>query len=547
MTVSFKGKRNRNILALLAAVLILNLAALYVGYSIYSSVKFNLINSSEAQQLTEIERIQSEIDLLYNAGHNDAVWLAKMFNILSMEHDLRKNNQDIADILFTFAQTHSRYSEIIFINEFGKEIIKVSNAEGEPVNHQPDIDIPVSCMACFDAAVKAEEGQGIYSTMEIASSSGDPDDMNLPTVRFATQTHDKKGELLGIVMLSYSPAEYFAALKKSNVFILDQNGTYIASNDSSMLYKTAIYDLGLKRQFCPMYQGFVYLQSAGPPEKPIYIGAHAYHKEISEILQTELYKLISIFGLIFTLSLGTTFGVFFFYQNRDAKILVEQSERLSAIGRISNIIVHDLKGPLTVIKAICDIRTVLGKKDGIPQEALDDYQTMNEAVDQQVEMIQEILDFSKGKELKLKLVKVGLKEYLTKRLEADSKYLKRFEVISKIEFETDIFIDPARFNRVIDNLLKNAGEAIFGRKNAMILITTRKADNMAEIIIADNGPGIPEEMKPRMFKLGATSGKDKGTGIGLYSVRTITELHGGTIDYSSKPNEGTTFNIRLPL
>ena len=81
----------------------------------------------------------------------------------------------------------------------------------------------------------------------------------------------------------------------------------------------------------------------------------------------------------------------------------------------------------------------------------------------------------------------------------------------------------------------------------MIFISTRQLNGNVEMIVKDNGAGIPEEIKSRIFKIGATHGKVKGTGIGLYSAKMIVELHGGKISFKSEAGKGTEFKIVIPL
>jgi hypothetical protein len=67
----------------------------------------------------------------------------------------------------------------------------------------------------------------------------------------------------------------------------------------------------------------------------------------------------------------------------------------------------------------------------------------------------------------------------------------------------------------------------------------------AEIRIIDTGPGIPPELRDKVFRLYFTTKKD-GSGIGLAMTFRIVQLHDGTIDFSSEPGKGTTFVVRLP-
>jgi two-component system NtrC family sensor kinase len=112
------------------------------------------------------------------------------------------------------------------------------------------------------------------------------------------------------------------------------------------------------------------------------------------------------------------------------------------------------------------------------------------------------------------------------------------------------------FNQVILNLLVNAAHAIAEKQSTtqtdargLIVIAARPIGDHVEITVSDTGKGIPDDIRARVFEpFFTTKPVGKGTGQGLaiaYSV--IVEMHGGTIGFDSKPGEGTTFRIRLPL
>ena len=67
----------------------------------------------------------------------------------------------------------------------------------------------------------------------------------------------------------------------------------------------------------------------------------------------------------------------------------------------------------------------------------------------------------------------------------------------------------------------------------------------AEVLITDNGPGIPENLRQRIFDMHFTT-KTSGTGIGLYVARSIVEAHGGEISVGSAPGRGSEFRLRVP-
>jgi signal transduction histidine kinase len=80
-----------------------------------------------------------------------------------------------------------------------------------------------------------------------------------------------------------------------------------------------------------------------------------------------------------------------------------------------------------------------------------------------------------------------------------------------------------------------------------LTLASRRAEGRVEIIVADTGVGISEELQTRLFEPFFTHGKPKGLGLGLSIARKIVEEHGGEVRLSSRPGEGTEVTVRMPL
>ncbi|MGE3454253.1 MAG: sensor histidine kinase [Kofleriaceae bacterium] len=104
-----------------------------------------------------------------------------------------------------------------------------------------------------------------------------------------------------------------------------------------------------------------------------------------------------------------------------------------------------------------------------------------------------------------------------------------------------------QINQVFMNLLTNAAQALTGRDNATIEIETTGTAEQVIVKISDNGPGIPTEVLPRIWDpFFTTKDVGEGTGLGLSIVHELVERHGGTIEVTTKLDEGTTFTVTLP-
>ncbi|RMH40098.1 MAG: sensor histidine kinase, partial [Deltaproteobacteria bacterium] len=122
---------------------------------------------------------------------------------------------------------------------------------------------------------------------------------------------------------------------------------------------------------------------------------------------------------------------------------------------------------------------------------------------------------------------------------------RNVEVALDMEYRGVAYFDEAKIRRLAHNLARNAAQAL-GRAGGRFSIAARAAGDRLELVFADNGPGIPDEMRGRLFEP-FTSGTEGGTGLGLAIVKKIVDEHNGTIEVDSRAGEGTTFTVSLPL
>jgi len=105
-------------------------------------------------------------------------------------------------------------------------------------------------------------------------------------------------------------------------------------------------------------------------------------------------------------------------------------------------------------------------------------------------------------------------------------------------------VDRDLFKQAVLNVVVNAIEAM--PHGGELRLACNSSAATAEIRISDSGPGIPPELREKIFRLYFTT-KQKGSGIGLAMTFRMVQLHDGTIEFSSEPGKGTTFTLRLPV
>ncbi len=110
-------------------------------------------------------------------------------------------------------------------------------------------------------------------------------------------------------------------------------------------------------------------------------------------------------------------------------------------------------------------------------------------------------------------------------------------------------LDLARIDQVLTNLVSNALK--YSPDGGTVWVRVRRAGEVAEVSVSDEGIGIPPEEQARLFQPfargSATHTQIGGAGLGLYITAQIVERHGGTIGVESEPGKGSTFTVRLPL
>jgi signal transduction histidine kinase len=104
--------------------------------------------------------------------------------------------------------------------------------------------------------------------------------------------------------------------------------------------------------------------------------------------------------------------------------------------------------------------------------------------------------------------------------------------------------DPVRLRQALDNLLSNAARHA---GKGEIVVEVGRAHGVARVSVSDNGPGILEADRQRIFEPGVRLGHVEGSGLGLPLARAIAEAHGGALTVASRPGAGATFTLSVPV
>ena len=232
-----------------------------------------------------------------------------------------------------------------------------------------------------------------------------------------------------------------------------------------------------------------------------------------------------------------------------------RSQQLAVLGRMASSINHEIGN---LLMPLLEHHTTKAE-DGLDDE--DDFELFSSeelaySCTQIKSLIEDIKHFSRGTDRLPQMSRCDLTEQVLKAthfVQIDQELFPRSGP-NKVEFELQceghpkVIIDPLQIGRVIINLLRNAAQAMRGQEEPP-RITIRVGANMGEafIEITDNGPGIPEEVRNKLFEPFISTKGDQGLGLGLDISRKIVNHHGGTIDFTLGETRGTTFKISLSL
>lgn len=221
---------------------------------------------------------------------------------------------------------------------------------------------------------------------------------------------------------------------------------------------------------------------------------------------------------------------------------VVRKEKLSLIGEMANALMHDLRNPLSGITLASDLITMIHTDE----ETVDCCAKIRLQCDRVTNMAGELLEFSRG-ETKLQLKRTDTNALIRQFIAYNEDSFKQSGVKVTIENEpAEIEVDSMRLLRVLQNLVSNAVHAVKSRTDGRVDVRAWVRDSILCLSVRDNGTGIPDEIKDRLFEPFVTHGKQGGTGLGLAIVRNVVTAHRGKIAVETQAGQGTEFLIRIP-
>ncbi len=226
----------------------------------------------------------------------------------------------------------------------------------------------------------------------------------------------------------------------------------------------------------------------------------------------------------------------------DSAVKLAKGEREQAWREMAKQVAHEIKNPLTPMRlTVQSYERKFDPNNPDTQQKLHEFcKSLIQQIDTMSSIASAFSDFAKMPTQKkedlnvVEVVKLSIDIFAL-----DYIYFQSNESVIMAR------LDKTQLIRVMTNLVKNATQAMEGHENPKIIVSVQSKKDSVQISVSDNGKGIPEDLKAKVFEPKFTT-KTSGMGLGLPMVKNIIEAYKGTIKFTSEAGKGTIFTINLP-
>ncbi len=232
---------------------------------------------------------------------------------------------------------------------------------------------------------------------------------------------------------------------------------------------------------------------------------------------------------------------------RSAQERVVHAERLSMIGQMMAMLVHDLRGPLSVIHSTGN--EFATEAERLSVEEIRSLGEMIRSEGRRVDhMCRELLDISRQSAEALPLESTALDTVIEEALGslAETAAHQGVRIESRLEAGVELLLDADALRRALLNLVHNALEAM-AEGGGTVEVASAVEGEWALVRVEDSGPGIAPKIRERLFEPFVTEGKPGGSGLGLAVVKKVVDDHGGRIRVGKSARGGALFELSLPV
>jgi len=221
-----------------------------------------------------------------------------------------------------------------------------------------------------------------------------------------------------------------------------------------------------------------------------------------------------------------------------------QAQRLSSVGALASSVAHEFNNILTTIINYAKLAQRSGKDEAARDQALE---KILKGSHRAATIISSMLGFARNNSTQREMTDlVALIEEVLLLTDKDlSKH--RVQVEKHFQGRPKAPVVPGQIEQVLLNLIINARQAMPNGGRVMIRLTHDLENDMVDLVVRDNGAGIPADKLPKIFEPFYTTKQAVGTGLGLWVTKELVQKQGGSIRVRSKVGVGTVFSIVFPV
>ena len=222
---------------------------------------------------------------------------------------------------------------------------------------------------------------------------------------------------------------------------------------------------------------------------------------------------------------------------------IELSRRLSAIGRLTSGVAHEVKNPINAI--VVHLEVLRQKMKEIDPDTRRHMDVISSEIQRLDRVVQTLVDFTRPVELRLN--DLDMRKLVEDVVSLASPAAEKHNVVIEREASPDampVRIDADLVKQALLNIVLNGVQAM--PDGGTLRLTVKRDGDSALISIRDQGAGIPENIRDKIFNLYFTT-KTGGSGIGLAMAYRVVQMHHGSVEFTSIIDHGTTFYLRFPL
>ena len=263
-------------------------------------------------------------------------------------------------------------------------------------------------------------------------------------------------------------------------------------------------------------------------------------------LIVSLYKGINLGAVVYTvvvLLAGLSVASAWSLQRRlqEISVALERAQRTSTVGLLTAGFAHEMKNALTVVLGFAELARTAAERALVDPKISRYLRELENETRRTVAQLQSFLSYASGEKVPRRAQDVN--ELVAEALTMIRPMARMKELLVEVQIGEPprVECDPFAVRQLLLNVLLNALDFARGR----IVVSTRNAEGSAEVLVADDGAGVPEKDRERIFQRFVTT-RAGGNGLGLSTSREIAVAHGGSLTLAETAGGGATFILKLP-